>query len=230
MGVFTTLLLGGSALGGLAAGKEFLVDPIRRQHFPDTLQLKNDFLNREPNAQDGYDFTEDDLYRYRRSELDDIVQKRYGTPDALEQYIRDEQAGRKKRAWESDPQGRYNRDRIAQKDKIAAKELEYRKTQDAYNRTDQMIALERADALERYTREQEYRRRSEELGLRRDKMENDNALLRLDLLDRQGRQDWQQQQFEKQLTLDEEQRLRDQKKFYALLGSSILSEGVKALF
>ena len=52
----------------------------------------------------------------------------------------------------------------------------------------------------------------------------------MDLLDRQGRQDWQQQQFEKQLALDEEQRVRDQRKFYALLGQSILSEGVKAFF
>ncbi len=113
---------------------------------------------------------------------------------------------------------------------LEAEKEKYTRAQNALARTDQMLALQRADALEKWTREQQFNQRTDELGLRRDQMENNIALQRLDLLDRQGRQDWQQQQFEKQLTLDEEQRVRDQRKFYALLGQSILSEGLKAFY
>ena len=164
---------------------------------------------------------------YGRSSVDTDTGK------SAQQYVQDlyNNRIRKQEKFRYDsPEAQALRDEKARQRRLQADQTKYDRMQDALARTDQMIALERADNLERWTREQQFNQRKDELGLRRDQMENNIALQRLDLLDRQGRQDWQQQQFEKQLVLDEEQRVRDQRKFYALLGQSLLSEGGKMLF
>lgn len=103
-------------------------------------------------------------------------------------------------------------------------------TNAALERTNQMIEREALRNDKAFDRQRYWRDRADNLQLQKQQFQDRLALERMDLLDRQGRQDWQQQQFEKQLALDEEQRVRDQRKFYALLGQSILSEGVKAFF
>lgn len=61
-------------------------------------------------------------------------------------------------------------------------------------------------------------------------MSNNKMLALQQLQDSRDRAAWERRIYEDQLGYDEQQRQRDQRKFYALLGQSILSEGVRAFF
>lgn len=58
----------------------------------------------------------------------------------------------------------------------------------------------------------------------------DQSLALAQLAQSRDRNAWERGIYEDQLARDEEQRIRDQRKFYALLGQSVLSEGLKAFF
>lgn len=227
-------LLGGAGiLGGVAAGKEFIVDPIRRQHFPDTQLLKNELLNREQNAQGGYDLSEDDLYRYQRSGLDDLVTKKYGSAEFLERYIRDEQAARRTRKRKQeladrdlDPdviaarnhQKLLNADLLAQQQHRRAEETSRRlqEAQLAEYRNQQLL---RADQNTLFN-----------LQTQRQTAAKDHALALEKLLSSKDENAWRQQMYQQQLEYDREDRRRDQGRFYALAGTTALTEALKALF
>ena len=242
-GIATGLALAGigSAVG---LGKQFIYDPIQRQHFPDTTLLKNEVLSLEPNAQGGYDITPDLFYRYGRSDLDDIVKQRYGSTDMLEKYIADEQRARRTREVQEkienrdlDPDYRADRAHLAA---TRASELEGIK----HNRAELTSARLFREAQLRHQQEQaalkaSYRNddliRQNRLDLRALEnnaleLTNNQALALAELQEKKNRSAWERGIYEDQLERDEQQRIRDQRKFYALLGQSVLSEGLKAFF
>tara|TARA_Y100000401_G_scaffold72133_1_gene58186 strand:+ start:7135 stop:7857 length:723 start_codon:yes stop_codon:yes gene_type:complete len=237
-----------SVLAGLAGlgylGKEFVYNPIQKQHFPDTTLLKNEILSLDPNAQGGYDITDNLKYRYERSNLDDIVAERYGSADFLEQYIADEQKARRIRdanekleIRDLDPDYRDDRD-------FRRRERESQLQADLHNRAEITSARLFREAQLRHQQEQaaiakSYRNedliRQNNLALANVesnnlKIKGDQALALAELQENKNRSAWEQGIYQQQLEYDEEDRRRKQRQFYALLGQSILSEGLNALF
>lgn len=237
-----------SVLAGLAGlgylGKEFVYNPIQKQHFPDTTLLKNEILSLDPNAQGGYDITDNLKYRYERSNLDDIVAERYGSADFLEQYIADEQKARRIRdanekleIRDLDPDYRDDRD-------FRRRERESQLQADLHNRAEITSARLFREAQLRHQQEQATiaaSNRNEDLIRQNNlalanvesnnlKIKGDQALALAELQENKNRSAWEQGIYQQQLEYDEEDRRRKQRQFYALLGQSILSEGLNALF
>ena len=239
---------GALALGGTALGLgSMLYDPIKNTWFPDTDLVSQRLTNKVPDASTGgFDFTKDDLWKYRRSNLDDMVKEKYGdsSPENLEKYIRDVQHNRLAQEVNNEVararlQPGYEADR-AYKAAMRASELEGIK----HNRAELTSARLFREAQLRHQQEQaalkaSYRNddliRQNRLDLRALEnnaleLTNNQALALAELQEKKNRSAWERGIYEDQLERDEQQRIRDQRKFYALLGQSVLSEGLKAFF
>lgn len=182
----------------------------------------------------GNPIIDDDLQRRLEwSGADDVYEN---LPGGVQEYLHQQKLASEKREAESaqrirdlNPMNKLNEELVLAQKRDLLEAAQHRRLEQTSRRINEENVAQRAAEALRWDKTKYYENQANQLELRRDTLQGDLDLRRLDLLDRQGRQDWQQQQYERQLTLDEEQRLRDQRKFYALLGQSLLSEGLKAI-
>lgn len=231
------MLTVGGLLGGLsiAAGAKMLWDPIGQKWFPDTTQTDAKFGALEPGA-DGIVRVPPELAEaYKNSLLDDQNPGKSASQYANELYQKQLRA-KQKFDYDS-PAAIAAR---TEKQKLEAWErAKYRDTLARQKAADEFARLKHTDnmllARAEAQRANEAQLRLDQnamfqLQTQRSQAENRHALAIAELMSNKDKSAWEQKMYEQQLGYDEEQRRRDQRKFYALLGQSILSEGVKAFF
>ena len=158
-------------------------------------------------------------------------------PGGVNEWAQKTRLAAKNREWEEDPKLSWERGRIAQADRIAAEERKDRRlqaTSDNIHRQNILNFNQQQAAQQAGWRNDDLIRQHERdlmaLNNQATEMTNNKMLALQQLQDSRDRAAWERRIYEDQQGYDEQQRQRDQRKFYALLGQSILSEGVRAFF
>jgi hypothetical protein len=171
---------------------------------------------------------------YGRSSVDTDTGK------SAQQYVQDLYNNRIRKQeefdWNSKPQVEARR---LAAEKYRDKQQQYRDSLGQQQFNNDMLRLQMTDQRLQSERDADYRNEASLRGdqnalfalqTQRAQAKDRHALAIAELMNNKDKSAWEQNMYQQQLEYDREDRIRDQRKFYALLGQSILSEGVKAFF